>query len=102
MPNRTTRRPWNAAIITFKGFTYLVGRPAIEDDYAEFMVHADGLSLGHATEKARSNDLKFWVHEQIDHSDWQRLGTLIARPSYLQLIGKEEAPRDRDVRFISI
>ena len=102
MPASKTSRPWNAAVITINGTTYLVGRPAIEDDYAQFLMAAENMSLGHATEQARSNDLKFWLHEQIIDGDWARLGTVIARPSYEQLIGKEPPARDRDVRFLTI
>ena len=102
MPVRKPKKPWNAIVATTGGKTYLIGLPAIEDDYAAFVVHADGESLGQATERARASDLKSWVHEQLIDEDWQRLGTLIERPTYEQLIGKVDLARDRDVRFVTI
>ena len=102
MPVRKPKKPWNAVVTTFDGKTYLIGRPAIEDDYARFLVSAECIGLGHATEKARDSDLKFWVHEQLIDLDWARLGTLIGCPTYEQLIGKAKLARDRDVRFVTI
>lgn len=102
MPVRKPKKPWNAIVATTDGKTYLIGRPAVEDDYADFIMQSDDDSLGQATEKARASDLKFWVHEQLIDSDWPRLGTIIERPTYEQLIGKEKLARDRDVRFVTI
>lgn len=102
MPVRKPKKPWNAAVATIDGKTYLIGRPAIEDNYAGYLMEADGLSMGHAIEKARAEDVEFWVHEQIIEPEWATLGALIERPTYEQLIGKAELASDRDVRFVTI
>lgn len=102
MPARKPKKPWNAVVAAFDGKTYLIGRPAIEDDYASFLVSAEGIGLGHATEKARDSDLKFWVREHLIDIDWPRLGTLIERPTYEQLIGIQYLMRDRDAWFLTI
>lgn len=72
-------------VVAPDGHTWLVGRAEVENDYAKFLVVADGLTVGHATEKVRSNECDFWFNEQYVLSEVVRDGTLIARPSYEQM-----------------
>lgn len=89
MAKRNTK-PWNAVRISAPdGNVWIVGRTKIEDDYAAFLVHADGLTLGHATEKVRSSEISFWFSEQYVLDEVRRDGTRIARPSYEQLTDPE-------------
>ena len=79
--------PWNAIKVTVPdGHTWIVGRCKVEDDYAAFLMEADGLTLGHATESVRSSEIDFWFHDQYILSEVVRDGTIINRPSYERLI----------------
>lgn len=99
--------PWNAVKITAQdGHTWIVGRCKVEDDYAAFLMEADGLTLGYATEKARSIDVGFWFNEQYVLPEVRRDGTLIARPTYEQLIDPDYTRTNElhqcDIEFISL
>ena len=88
--SQSAKKPWNAVKVSAPDDrVWIVGRPKIEDDYASFLVQSDGLSIGHATEKARAQELDFWMLEQYVISEVIRDGTQIARPSYEQVTAPE-------------
>lgn len=104
---KPTPKPWNAVKVTAPdGHTWIVGRCKVEDDYAAFLVHADGLTLGHATEKVRSSDIGFWLNEQYILSEVMRDGTLIARPTYEQMTATDYARTNElyecEIEFITL
>jgi hypothetical protein len=104
--SKKPKPPWNAVRIDAgNGIVWLVSRQAIEDDYATFLMGADKITLGHATEKVRSVDVEFWFNEQFDWSDVQRLGVQITRPTYEMLLAGVDQPTDLAStrhRFIAI
>lgn len=100
--------PWNAVrVIVPDGHTYLVGRPAVEDDYVQILLQ-DGLSLGHATEKVRDMDhdtMCTWFNEQFNLEDVKAMGTRLTRPTYDQLIAQDYPVNnisDCEVDFINV
>lgn len=100
-------KPWNAVKVTAPdGHTWIVGRCKVEDDYAAFLMEADGLTLGYATEKVRSGEIDFWFSEQYVLSEVMRDGTLIARPTYEQLIDPDHTRTNElhqcDIEFITL
>lgn len=98
-------KKWNLVVMEMTdGSIYAIGRHQIERDYAEFMVQHDGLSLGHAMERARDSpsDVQVWAAEQFNDADFRRIGTPVRLPSYEQMLGIAKTPRNEKTRFIKI
>lgn len=107
--NAPKKAQWNAVRVACPdGNTWLVGVPAIEDDYADMLMQLDSLSKGHATERARDmdrKDLEHWFLEQFTLDDVREAGHRIARPTYDQLIGSYLRTSDTyecQIEFITV
>jgi hypothetical protein len=82
--------PWNLAIMDAgNGYVYAVSRTQVENDYADFLMQADGLSFGHAVERSRDSAeaIDTWIHEQFNLEDFKNVGITLQRPSYERLLG---------------
>lgn len=64
------------------GRAWFVPHSAIVQDYADFLVQADGLSENDALAKSREDcDIECWFCEQFNWSDVRRMGVLIKEAS---------------------
>ena len=71
------------------GRTWFVPLSAVREDYAQFLVDADGVSYEEARQKIEEygeDTLTTWFYEQFDWSDVERYGTLTGAPSMQQVI----------------
>jgi len=97
--------PWNAVVVDLgDGHRVVVGRSAIEQDYADYLHDADGLTRGHAIERARDPlsvaEIETWVREQFNRADFIAKGTPISLPSYEMLLAGVDTSENGDLQFV--
>lgn len=96
---------WNLVTMEMTdGSVYAIGRHQFEQDYAQFLMETDGISMGHAVERARDTpeDIETWACEQFNESDFRRIGAPVRLPSYEQMLGKAKTPNHPKTRFIQV